>query len=377
MSDHSPPPASLDLNRLRVVASLGRGAKGAVFLVDTGAETLALKAISRSSIEKKSRISNGSSESAYRRIWFEHDVLSALDHPLLPKLRGSISTDRIVGFAMDFCSGGDLSSLRRRQTEKMFSDEVIRFYAAELVLALDYLHKSGIVYRDLKPENVLIQENGHLMLVDFDLSTRLPPKKLQKPDEKNAKKPPAKTSTQKRLQSYCFLCDSGISPDEPDPVPDRSDKSNSFVGTEEYVAPEIIRADGHDFSADWWSLGVVLYEMLYGRTPFRGQTRKETFYRILNVDPDLVGEPNPLRDLIRGLLEKDPRRRVSGGVIMGHEFFRGVDWERILRVDRPPFVPGAFREGEDDDVVDLEGVVLSVFGGGSADVDGLSIFAVP
>ncbi|KAK1294862.1 Serine/threonine-protein kinase OXI1 [Acorus calamus] len=341
MSDHLPPPASLDLNRLRVVASLGRGAKGAVFLVDTGAETLALKAISRSSIEKKSRISNGSSESAYRRIWFEHNVLSAFDHPLLPKLRGSISTDRIVGFAMDFCSGGDLSSLRRRQTEKMFSDEVIRFYAAELVLALDYLHKSGIVYRDLKPENVLIQENGHLML------------------------------------SYCFLCNSGISPDEPDPDPDRSDKSNSFVGTEEYVAPEIIRADGHDFSADWWSLGVVLYEMLYGRTPFRGQTRKETFYRILNVDPDLVGEPTPLRDLIRGLLEKDPRRRISGGGILGHEFFRGVDWERILRVERPPFVPGAFREGEDDDVVDLEGVVLSVFGGGSADVDGLSICAVP
>ncbi|KAK1267579.1 Serine/threonine-protein kinase OXI1 [Acorus gramineus] len=338
----APPPPSLDLRRLRVVASLGRGAKGIVFLVDTG-----------------------SSDAGYRRIWFERDVLSALDHPLLPKLRGSISTDRIVGFAMDFCSGGDLSSLRRRQTEKTFSNDVIRFYAAELVLALDHLHKQGIIYRDLKPENVMIQANGHLMLVDFDLSTRL------------SSKPPSKKENRKKNPPKQRRNSNNISPSDPDL--EGSGKSNSFVGTEDYVAPEIIKADGHDFSVDWWSLGVVLYEMVYGRTPFRGLNRKETFYRILSMDPDLAGEPSPLRGLIRALLEKDPRRRVSRGGIMGHEFFRGVDWELIPEMDRPPFIPGVDRELEKlGDVagrggIDVEGVVQSVFGG--ADVDGKDGFS--
>ena len=121
-----PPPAApppLDLGDLRAVAVLGRGAKGVVFLVrsPSSPEALALKAISRSSIEQKNTAAD-----AYRRIWFERDVLLALRHPLLPSLRGVVSTDKIVGFVIERCSGGDLNSIRRRQTEKMFSDDVIR-----------------------------------------------------------------------------------------------------------------------------------------------------------------------------------------------------------------------------------------------------------
>ncbi|EHA8589273.1 serine/threonine-protein kinase OXI1 [Cocos nucifera] len=378
----SPPPPPLDLGDLRAVAVLGRGAKGVVFLVraPSSPEALALKAISRSSIEHKN--TDSTSDDAYRRVWLERDVLLAVRHPLLPSLRGVVSTDKIVGFVIQRCSGGDLNALRRRQTEQMFSDDVIRFYAAELVLALEYLHELGIVYRDLKPENVLIQENGHLMLIDFDLSTKLPARS-QEPLKLSTKRdhpPPAATGRKRRFPRW-FSCNAGVSPESSD-LPDysvsagdgstsgssASGKSNSFVGTEEYVAPEIIRGDGHDFAVDWWSLGVLLYEMLYGRTPFRGQNRKETFYRILTMEPELTGEQTPLRDLLRRLLEKDPGRRISCDGVKRHEFFRGVDWDAVLQISRPPFIPAAVdceEEGaEGNNPIDVEKRVQEVFSNG-------------
>ncbi|CAL9187402.1 unnamed protein product [Musa hybrid cultivar] len=387
-----PPPPSLDLRDLKALSILGRGAKGVVFLVrvadaSSAGDALALKAVSRSSIER--RASGGD---AYRRVWLERDVLLSLRHPLLPSLRGVVSTDRIVGFAIDRCSGGDLASLRRRQSEKMFSEDIIRFYAAELVLALEYLHGLGIVYRDLKPENVLIQDNGHLMLVDFDLSTKLPsgppPEPLNSPpsvtprhDEstppgtaKKRKKVKRKEKKASRLTG-CLSFNADVSPEtsksflaeEAKAAPPASPgtsagKSNSFVGTEEYVAPEIIEGKGHDFAVDWWGLGVVLYEMLYGRTPFRGKNQKDTFHRILTKEADLVGETTPLRDLIRRLLEKDPERRITGVAVKAHGFFRGVMWEELLRIPRPPFIPMPSDDADDAafEGLDVESTVLEV-----------------
>uniref|UniRef100_J3LZ40 non-specific serine/threonine protein kinase n=2 Tax=Oryza brachyantha TaxID=4533 RepID=J3LZ40_ORYBR len=326
----------------------------------------------------------------------------SLRHPLLPSLRGVLATDAVVGFAIDRCGGGDLNALRRRQTEKMFSDSVIRFYAAELVLALEYLHSLGIVYRDLKPENVLIQDSGHIMLVDFDLSTRLP---TPPPEEEDAApadsmpEPPPSSPSPKRAKSkrlpgaaLCFPFRSvgatkpASSADSPSPTSTSRTassssssssttttasstaagtrtpaKSNSFVGTEDYVAPEIISGSGHDFSVDWWGLGVVLYEMLYGRTPFRGLNRKETFYRVLSKQPELVGEKTPLRDLIARLLEKEPEKRIGARGIKAHPFFNGVDWDRILRVARPPFIPPPPDNEDDGEVLDVEKVVQEVF----------------
>ena len=121
---------------------------------------------------------------------------------------------------------------------------------------------------------------------------------------------------------------------------DSVEKSNSFVGTEDYVAPEVISGEGHNFGVDWWSLGVVLYEMLYGTTPFKGANRKETFQRILISEPDLTGETTPLRDLIRKLLEKDPDRRIGVDEIKRHDFFEGVKWDTVLQIARPPYIPG-------------------------------------
>ncbi|XP_062226000.1 serine/threonine-protein kinase OXI1-like [Phragmites australis] len=408
-----PPPRQLSLEDLNAVSVLGRGAKGVVFHVvpapgDAECEgegrsaAMALKAVSREAARHKKSAAGGDGDGdGHRRIWFERDVLLALRHPLLPSLRGVLATDAVIGFAIDRCGGGDLNSLRRRQTEKMFSDSVIRFYAAELVLALEYLHSLGIVYRDLKPENVLIQDSGHIMLVDFDLSTRLPAPTQELDEAAVSPKPapPASSPSPRRGKPrkpagaalcFPFRSASAAKPAAPadSPSPPSTSrtassssssstattassvasagartpaKSNSFVGTEDYVAPEIIAGRGHDFSVDWWGLGVVLYEMLYGRTPFRGQNRKETFYRVLTKQPELVGEKTPLRDLIARLLEKDPEKRISARGVMAHPFFRGVDWDRILHVARPPFIPSPPQDEDGNEALDVEKVVREVF----------------
>ncbi|CAA3031224.1 serine threonine- kinase OXI1-like [Olea europaea subsp. europaea] len=359
--DHHETP-SLDLKNLNVISVLGRGAKGVVFLVQTeNGELLALKAILKSSTQNN------------RRICFEREILDSLNYPLLPKLHGVLQTEKIVGYAIDYCPGLDLHSLRKKQTEKTFSDDIIRFYAAELVLALEYLHGLGIVYRDLKPENVMIQENGHLMLVDFDLSTKLSPKSPE--DHSSTKSMPKMEPRKKKKIPYFFkCCDSGISPEDSvnqvelggDSMNNESDsvqKSNSFVGTEEYIAPEIILGNGHDFSVDWWCLGIMLYEMLYGTTPFKGIDRKDTFHRILSNVPNLTGELTPLRDLIAKLLEKEPLKRISLSKIKGHDFFKAVDWDLILDMARTPFIPGR-KDAEDlkgNKIMDVEPYVQGVF----------------
>ncbi|XP_078433986.1 serine/threonine-protein kinase OXI1-like [Wolffia australiana] len=300
---------AMELGRLRAERVLGRGGKGVVFLVRdlaSGREA-ALKAVSRSALA--TRAATGDDE-PFRRIWLERDVLLSLRHPLLPRLHAFLSTDKIFGFVIDPCPGGSLSSLPLRHPDLSLSDSVIRFYAAELVIVIHHLHSHGIVYRDLKPDNILIQSNGHIMVVDFDLSAW------------------------------------------------STSKSNSFVGTEDYVAPEVVSGAGHDSAVDWWGLGVVLYELLYGRTPFRGRNREETFRFILHRAPALTGELTPLRDLIRRLLCKDPRRRPDVKEIKAHPFFAGVNWSAVAEIARPPYIPLTDDDQTDDaSSIDVEAVV--------------------
>lgn len=260
-------------------------------------------------------------------------------------------------------------------------------------MALEYVHSLGIVYRDLKPDNVMVQHSGHVMLVDFDLSTRLSqrsPKSTLSPTPSPSPSPSPEVWTEtkstmmknenqkkkkKRLFHFHRFCNSGVTPENAEQqtaeIPrsppqstdsNSSEKSNSFVGTEDYVAPEIVAGKGHDFAVDWWSLGVVLYEMLYGTTPFRGTNRKETFYRILTKSPDLCGEATPLRDLIRKLLEKDPTKRIDVDQIKGHEFFKGTDWDLVLEIPRPPSLPEIAAEDIDGNkLIDVESFVQEIF----------------
>ncbi|KAL5212150.1 hypothetical protein ABZP36_022997 [Zizania latifolia] len=410
MAPSSPP--QLSLADLKALSVLGRGARGVVFHVvpaaagpDEGAagcppdvDPMALKAMSRAAARHKGAAATGGPAGGggdgHRRIWFERDVLLALCHPLLPSLRGVVATDNVVGFAIDRCAGGDLNALRRCQTGRVFSVPAIRFYAAELVLALDHLHGLGIVYRDLKPENVLIQDSGHIMLVDFDLSTTLPPpppppppdtapppqtsspspsshtrkrnsqkavavfgcfnsRRAASQESESSSQSPPSTSRTASSSSSSLCCSSGARTPA---------KSNSFVGTEDYIAPEIVAGSGHDYAVDWWGLGVVLYEMLYGRTPFRGRSRRETFHRVLAAQPEMPGEPTPLRDLIARLLEKDPGKRLGAHGVRRHAFFRGVDWDRVLDMARPPFIPTPDDDaGASTEALDVEKVLHEVF----------------
>ncbi|XP_047332437.1 serine/threonine-protein kinase OXI1-like [Impatiens glandulifera] len=362
----------LDIKVHKVISPLGRGAKGVVFLLHTKTESpkeqfLALKVVSKSSIEEDNA-SRRRYNKEYKTIHLEKEILSSLHHPLLPKLQGLVETERIIGYAIDYCPGGNLHSLRKKQTEKMFSDNIIRFYAAELVLALEYLHGLGFVYRDLKPENIMIQENGHLMLIDFDLSTKLPVKPPQSIRHTTKQSAPETNKKKKQLFRFQKYRNSGISPEDDSTttitVPELASiptKSNSFVGTEEYIAPEIIQGNGHDFAVDWWCLGIVLYEMLYGITPFKGTNRKDTFNRILHKSPCLVGETTFLRDLIEKLLEKDPMKRLGIEEIKRHDFFKGVDWELIGKISRPPYLPIEEEEMKENGEIDVERFVQRVF----------------
>lgn len=343
----------LNLEKLTAVRVLGKGAMGTVFLMincsDRARCPFALKVVEKSTIHTKFE--------ADRRARWEMTVLSRLSHPFLPTLLGSNETDDFLAWAVPYCPAGDLNALRYLQTDHIFSTSAIRFYVSEIVCALAYLHRMGIVYRDLKPENVLIQESGHVMLTDFDLSRSLARRKRSDsdlkplPTPKEASEPRRTRHRRNRTLIMAVAGDKGLKKAKSarvSPVSRRKasfydrERSNSFVGTEEYVSPEVVLGDGHEFAVDWWALGILTYEMAYGKTPFRGGNRKETFRNILTASPKYIGKRSELTDFISQLLEKDATRRLGfdGGAdeIKAHPFFNGVRWDLLTEISRPPFL---------------------------------------
>ncbi|KAF0897982.1 hypothetical protein E2562_001672 [Oryza meyeriana var. granulata] len=395
----------IDLDRARALRVLGRGAMGTVFLVAAappggvgGGGRYALKVFDKCSAA-------ASKPDADRRARWELSVLSRLAHPHLPCLLGSAETPDLLAWAVPYCPGGDLNELRYTLPDRVFSPAAIRFYIAETVSALAELHASGVVYRDLKPENVLLRADGHVTLTDFDLSRLLPPKpvpssaSLQRSNPpvfqgghrprvsarsevplvgytKPEPLPPAIPSPRQQLQNLVrFIMrtertelskkvkSARVSPVSRKPASFASSgaagawgKSYSFVGTEEYVAPEMVRGEGHGFPVDWWAVGVLVYEMAYGRTPFKGKNRKETFRNVLLKDVEFPGDSRrrvpELTDLISQLLERDPKKRLGyhGGAdeVRAHPFFAGVAWDMLEVVSRPPYIPPP---ADDDEVI--------------------------
>jgi len=222
--------------------------------------------------------------------------LSAVRHPFMVELVASFQDETRLFMLTEFVNGGELKT-RMEQAGKL-PDASARFYASELTLGLGYLHKSAIIHRDLKPENVLIDRCGHLKIVDFGLA--------------------------KVVHHLTW----------------------TLCGTPQYLAPEFITGKGHGKAADWWSLGVLTYEMLAGARPFVGSNVRRLYRKV--VEEDVVFPSDMLEDarsLIDGLLTKEQSRRLGGSAgdvedVMGHRWFGPVDWDMVLRKQcEPPFVP--------------------------------------
>ncbi|WVZ13224.1 hypothetical protein V8G54_017754 [Vigna mungo] len=287
-----------DFHILRVV---GQGAFGKVFLVrkkgncfdgdgdGDGDGVFAMKVMRKDTIIKKNHVD-------YMKA--ERDILTKVLHPFIVQLRYSFQTNSKLYLVLDFVNGGHLFFHLYRQG--IFSEDQARLYTAEIVSAVSHLHSKGIVHRDLKPENILMDSHGHVMLTDFGMSKEI----------------------------------------------DELGRSNSLCGTVEYMAPEILLAKGHNKDADWWSVGILLYEMLTGKAPFTHTNRKKLQEKIIKekvkLPPFLTSEAH---SLLKGLLQKDPTTRLGHGrngdeQIKSHKWFRSINWKKLeARELEPKFKP--------------------------------------
>jgi len=226
----------------------------------------------------------------------EKNILQRIVHPFLVNLNWSFQTSDKLYFILDFVNGGEL--FFHLQKEKKFSEERVRFYAAEILLALEHLHENGIIYRDLKPENILLTRDGHICLTDFG------------------------------------LCKEGINSED--------DRTITFCGTPEYLAPEVLKGKGYGKAVDWWSYGSLVYEMLTGLPPFYSQDVQEMYRKIMTEKlkfPPTVG--SDARDLLERLLRRDIDLRLKDPEKMKlHPFFKDLDWQALYNKRiKPPFIP--------------------------------------
>ncbi|XP_071705630.1 protein kinase G11A-like [Rutidosis leptorrhynchoides] len=374
----SEPGSNLSLSYLRFIHRLGAGDIGSVYLAEikrssSPAAAAASPAVFAAKVMDKRELAGRNKEGRART---EKEILEMLDHPFLPTLYASLESQKWSCLLTEFCPGGDLHVLRQRQPFKRFPEAAVRFYASEVVVAIEYLHMLDIVYRDLKPENVLVRSDGHIMLTDFDLSlkcdvTAATPAQVfsdhnrpNPPPDGHTFEPPKVTSSSCILPNCKIPSVSCFNPirrrkkkpgnhSGPQFVAEPVDvRSNSFVGTHEYLAPEIVSGEGHGSAVDWWTLGIFMFELFYGVTPFRGIDNELTLANVVARALEFPKEPvipAAAKDLISQLLVKDPVRRLGStmgsSAIKQHSFFQGVNWA-LLRCMKPPFVPPPFNNRE-------------------------------
>ncbi|TYH52562.1 hypothetical protein ES332_D09G036700v1 [Gossypium tomentosum] len=360
----------LDFRHFRVLKRLGCGDIGSVYLSElTGTRTyFAMKVMDKALLTSRKKL---------LRAQTEREILQSLNHPFLPTLYTHFETEKLSCLVMEFCPGGDLHALRQRQPGKYFSEQAARFYVAEVLLALEYLHMLGIIYRDLKPENVLVREDGHIMLSDFDLSLRcaVSPTLVKSSNSTLESKNSAYCAQPACIEPTCVMQPDCIQPacfgprffsskqkkekkskvknetnHQVSPLPEliaepTNARSMSFVGTHEYLAPEIIKGEGHGSAVDWWTFGIFLYELLFGKTPFKGAGNRATLFNVVGQPLRFPEYPNvsfAARDLIRGLLVKEPQHRLAyrrgATEVKQHPFFQSVNWA-LIRCANPPEVP--------------------------------------
>jgi len=283
--------AKLTKKKFLVGETLGTGTFGRVRMVTYNYKKpmyYALKMLKKSEIIRLKQVEHIKSEKS---------ILSQINHPFIVVLYASFQDDNNLFMLMEYIIGGELFSQLRKVGR--FSNDTSRFYAAEIVLALEYLHSKNIVYRDLKPENLLIDKDGHMKITDFGFAKVV------------------------------------------------EDRTWTLCGTPEYLAPEIIQSKGHGKAVDWWALGILIYEMLAGYPPFYDENPFGIYQKILagKIEFPRHFDPNA-KDLVKKLLTADRTKRfgcLKDGAedIKRHKWFKGVDWVKVYnRKVKPPFIPG-------------------------------------
>ncbi|KAF3938220.1 hypothetical protein ABW19_dt0204192 [Dactylella cylindrospora] len=278
------------LNDFTFQRTLGTGSFGRVHLVQSkhNLRFYAVKVLKKAQVVKMKQVEHTNDE---RR------MLQRVKHPFLITLWGTFQDSKNLYMVMDFIEGGELFSLLRKS--QRFPNPVAKFYAAEVALALDYLHSMNIIYRDLKPENLLLDRHGHLKITDFGFAKEVP------------------------------------------------DITWTLCGTPDYLAPEVVASKGYNKSVDWWSLGILIFEMLCGYTPFwDGGSPMKIYENILRgrvkypayIHPDAM-------DLLQQLITPDLTKRLGNlyhgsRSVLEHPWFAEVNWERLLSKQiEPPYVP--------------------------------------
>ncbi|KAK9481239.1 kinase-like domain-containing protein [Lipomyces japonicus] len=326
----------LALYDFHTVKVIGKGAFGEVRLVqkrDTG-KIYAMKTLLKSEMFKKDQLAH---------VKAERDVLAGSDSPWVVSLYYSFQDVHYLYLIMEFLPGGDLMTMLIKYD--VFSEDITRFYMAECVLAIEAIHKLGFIHRDIKPDNILIDKDGHIKLSDFGLSTGFHKthdsnyyKNLL---EKNPSSEPPRNSVMVDAIHLTISNRSQIQTWRKS----RRLMAYSTVGTPDYIAPEIFIHQGYGQECDWWSLGAIMFECLVGWPPFCSETPTETYRKILAwretlYFPEEVHLSPEAEDLIRQLLTSAESRLGRGGAddIKSHPFFDGVDWDSI-REFNAPFIP--------------------------------------
>ncbi|KAI9320112.1 camp-dependent protein kinase catalytic subunit beta [Dichotomocladium elegans] len=273
------------LDTYTILQTLGTGCIGRVHLAQSriNNQYYAIKALSKYDVVRLRQTEHVNNE---------RSILSNVSHPFTVNLIDTFQNDTHLFLVMDYAQGGEMFRLLRQQ--KRFSESAARFYAMEMILALEYLHERNIAYRDIKPENILLDHEGHVKLVDFGFA--------------------------KKIDTTTY----------------------TVCGTPQYFAPEIIKSNGYSMAVDWWGMGVLIYEMIVGRPPFMEQDPVALYEKILNCHvtwPEDIS--SDARDLIEGLLNPEPTMRYGHtGDIKTHSFFGNCDFNDILeRKIEPPFKP--------------------------------------
>ncbi|XP_010483900.1 PREDICTED: probable serine/threonine protein kinase IRE [Camelina sativa] len=307
-----------------IIKPISRGAFGRVFLAKKRAtgDLFAIKVLKKADMIRKNAVES---------ILAERNILISVRNPFVVRFFYSFTCRENLYLVMEYLNGGDLFSLLRNLG--CLDEDMARIYIAEVVLALEYLHSVNIIHRDLKPDNLLINQDGHIKLTDFGLSKV---GLINSTDD---------LSGDASLGNSGFFAEDGTKGQHSQGKDSR--KKHAVVGTPDYLAPEILLGMGHGKTADWWSVGVILFELLVGIPPFNAETPQQIFENIINRDIPWPNVPEEIsyeaHDLINKLLTENPVQRLGAtgaGEVKQHHFFKDINWDTLAR-QKAMFVPAA------------------------------------